>query len=419
MVGSFEESILRGRMSTPPSKPLDFVAQIGVLGKGNCPQSLKCPAHVTVPFPAVFYNYPSATPSRSISDDNPSPYVGTIDLERNLKPPELPARRPRRSQADLDPETLAAEITSPENTAIGRALAREAREKKNRGSTSPKVPLGGAYRVPQKGQLQIIIKNPNKTAVKLFLVPYDLEGMPPGTKTFVRQRSFSSGPILETAMSDKHAAPTARDPLRNKEILRYLIHLKFCSTTKGRFYLYDNIRVVFANRMPDDKEKLKNELQLPEPRFSAYKPILESGSQSPTNMEEAFTPHSHLTMSPEFAKLDDILGSMGTHNRPAIVNKETSIPFRGPPRSTFDTDGARAADPLRNEDEMMTEVERTVSPIPGFVPSTSSRSSPVPWRAHNGSSVVRGFSPPTVEAGHGLISQKLRELKSNGYGPDE
>ena len=38
MVGSFEESILRGRMSTPPSKPLDFVAQIGVLGKGNCPR---------------------------------------------------------------------------------------------------------------------------------------------------------------------------------------------------------------------------------------------------------------------------------------------------------------------------------------------------------------------------------------------
>ena len=37
MVGSFEESILRGRMSTPPSKPLDFVAQIGVLGKGSCP----------------------------------------------------------------------------------------------------------------------------------------------------------------------------------------------------------------------------------------------------------------------------------------------------------------------------------------------------------------------------------------------
>ncbi|KAJ8117094.1 hypothetical protein ONZ43_g4291 [Nemania bipapillata] len=35
MVGSYEESILRGRMSTTPSKPLDFLAQIGVLGLGK------------------------------------------------------------------------------------------------------------------------------------------------------------------------------------------------------------------------------------------------------------------------------------------------------------------------------------------------------------------------------------------------
>ena len=57
MVGSYEESILRGRMSTTPSKPLDFLAQIGVLGLGKCKSSLKCPAHVTIPFPAVFYSY--------------------------------------------------------------------------------------------------------------------------------------------------------------------------------------------------------------------------------------------------------------------------------------------------------------------------------------------------------------------------
>ncbi len=61
MVGSYEESILRGRMSTTPSKPLDFVAQIGVLGLGKCKPSLRCPAHVTLPFPAVFYSYESTT----------------------------------------------------------------------------------------------------------------------------------------------------------------------------------------------------------------------------------------------------------------------------------------------------------------------------------------------------------------------
>jgi hypothetical protein len=35
--------------------------------------------------------------------------------------------------------------------------------------------------------------------------------------------------------------------------------------------LYKSIRVVFANRVPDGKEKLRNEIQLPEPRYSAYK----------------------------------------------------------------------------------------------------------------------------------------------------
>ncbi|KIX05688.1 uncharacterized protein Z518_03660 [Rhinocladiella mackenziei CBS 650.93] len=363
MVGSFEESILRGRMSAPASKPLDFVAQIGVLGKGNCSASLKCPAHVTVPFPAVFYNYPSSNELRSISDDNPSPYVGTIDLEHNLKPPEPPSRRHRPSPASLDPEALAAEITSPENTAIGRALAREAPERKGKVSTSPKVPPGGAYRIPQKGQLQIIIKNPNKTAVKLFLVPYDLEGMLPGTKTFVRQRSFSSGPILENVLSEKQAGLAIRDALNDKDILRYLIHLKFCCTAKSRFYLYDNIRVVFANRVPDDKEKLRNEVQLPEPRFSPYKPPNDSGSRSPSVADEKFSP------------------------RPNIP---------------------------RQKQEPATELEQTVSPIPGFLPSTSSRSSPVSWPSSNGPSIVRCFSPTSVEAGDGLISRQLRELSGTG-----
>jgi hypothetical protein len=58
----------------------------------------------------------------------------------------------------------------------------------------------------------------------------------------------------------------------DRPILRYLIHLHICSPCKGRFYLYKSIRIVFANRVPDGKEKLRNETTLPEPRFSPYKP---------------------------------------------------------------------------------------------------------------------------------------------------
>ncbi|KAL2440900.1 hypothetical protein ABEF95_008708 [Exophiala dermatitidis] len=417
MVGSFEESILRGRMSTPPSKPFDFVAQIGVVGKGNCPSSLKCPAHVTVPFPAVFYSYPSATTSRSISDDNPSPYVGVIDLQRNLPPLEHGSRRIRRSDSSLDPEALAAEITSPENTPIGRALAREAEQKKpkEKKPASHKSPPGGAYRVPQKGQLQIIIKNPNKTAVKLFLVPYDLEGMPIGTKTFVRQRSFSSGPILEATVSEQQANLAARDPLSQKDILRYLIHIKFCCTSKGRFYLYDNIRVVFANRVPDGKEKLRNEVQLPEPRFSPYKPPVESGSQSPS-LAKGDCPQAGASPSPQFGEFDGSYGLGIGHLQASRAQHPKSIPFHILPR-TIEPCLNKSQDEAQAEQTASSEAKRHASPIPGFRPSTSSRSSPVPWPSSSGSTMVRSFSPAAVEAGDGLISRQLREL--NGGNSDQ
>ncbi|CAG8907885.1 unnamed protein product [Penicillium egyptiacum] len=289
MVGSYEESILRGRMSMNPSKPLDFTAQIGVLGKGQCKGHLKCPPHVTVPFPVVFYSYPTSGFGRSISDDNPSPYVGQIDLENSLpKENPNPTRRRRRHPSSTETrEDTPATGGANETPACG-AESRGRREKKNRTSESPKCPPGGSYRIPQQGQLQIIIKNPHKTAVKLFLVPYDLSDMEPGTKTFIRQRSYSAGPIIDMPLSARKNFGTDRpeaslnpteDP-QDKPTLRYLIHLNVCCPARGRFYLHSTIRVVFANRVPDGKEKLRNEIQIPEPRYTPYKPSRESSISS-------------------------------------------------------------------------------------------------------------------------------------------
>ncbi|KAK2795062.1 hypothetical protein FQN51_000578 [Onygenales sp. PD_10] len=290
MVGSYEESILRGRMSTSPSKPLDFTAQIGVLGRGNCKPTLKCPPHVTVPFPAVFYSYPTSGSGRSIEDDSPSPYVGFIDIESSLPNEGRGSHRNRRrhtspfKQMDNRPE--GDNVTAKAPASIQQERRR--REKRSRRSESPKAPPGGSYRIPQQGQLQIIIKNPNKTAVKLFLVPYDLEGMEPGSKTFIRQRSYSAGPIIDMPLSARTNLGTDRpeaslgtgENLTDKPILRYLIHLNICSPSRGRFYLYSGIRVVFANRVPDGKEKLRNEVQYPGPRYSPYKPNKEIGMGS-------------------------------------------------------------------------------------------------------------------------------------------
>ncbi|KAK5175566.1 uncharacterized protein LTR77_000705 [Saxophila tyrrhenica] len=283
MVGSYEESILRGRMSTTPSKPLNFVAQIGVLGKGDCKPNLRCPPHVTVPFPAVFYSYSSGATSTA---DQPSPYVGLVDLENNLSAiTSSPDKRRQGLQGTRSSEgSRANSRTREENSASDAQAKLRRRQKQKRRSRSPKAPPGGSYRIPQQGQLQIVIKNPNKTAVKLFLVPYDLSDMEPGQKTFLRQRSYSAGPIIDMPLTSRKNFGTDRpeaslntsDDPNDRPMLRYLIHLHICCPSKGRYFLYKSVRVVFANRVPDGKEKLRNEIQLPEPRYSAYKPGRES-----------------------------------------------------------------------------------------------------------------------------------------------
>ncbi|KAL2886057.1 Protein FAM214A [Ceratocystis lukuohia] len=260
LVGSYEESLLRGRMSTVPSRPLTFNAQIGVLGRGNCKPSLRCPAHVTLPFHAVFYDYPSkARDSRGagagsggIADDGgPSPYVGTVDLENSL---------------------LAYGAQSQQKTGDQRRKKPKAHSE----DTATRAPPGGSYRIPEVGQLQIIIKNPHKTAIKLFLVPYDLTGMQPGTKTFVRQRCYSLGPPASPIAPGGSGQASGPPQAHNRPVLRYLVHANICCPAKGRFYLYKDLRLVFANRVPDSHEKLRTEMTSPEPRFSAYRPTRSS-----------------------------------------------------------------------------------------------------------------------------------------------
>ncbi|KAK8090739.1 hypothetical protein PG994_000244 [Apiospora phragmitis] len=203
MVGSYEESILRGRMSTTPSKPLDFVAQIGVLGLGKCKSSLRCPPHVTLPFPAVFYSYATSSHGRSKEDDGPSPYVGQVDLENGLSNPEEDARAKRKAQ---NRARMAEDDTLNMNDGPNHEARNSQRLKRT--SSSPRAPPGEAIEFPKR----------------LFLVPYDLAGMEPALRR----------------VDTTYTSP---------------------------------FRVVFANRVPDGKERLRNEISLPDPRFTAYKPI--------------------------------------------------------------------------------------------------------------------------------------------------
>ncbi|KAJ5351434.1 hypothetical protein N7452_000408 [Penicillium brevicompactum] len=390
MVGSYEESILRGRMSMNPSKPLDFTAQIGVLGKGKCKGALKCPPHVTVPFPVVFYSYPTSGSGRSISDDNPSPYVGQIDLEHSLpKENSAPVRRRRRHTSPLEYRDGTPADGANSNRASEIGIQRR-REKKHRRSESPKRPPGGSYRIPQQGQLQIIIKNPHKTAVKLFLVPYDLGDMEPGTKTFIRQRSYSAGPIIDMPMSARknygtdrpEASLNATEDPKDKPTLRYLIHLNICCPSKGRFYLHSSIRVVFANRVPDGKEKLRNEIQNPEPRYSPYKPSREPTHANP----ECLNPQSAMDIGSRRRSV----GQGPTFNPHHHVSPSTLLPSQLDEPTPMD-----------------------LSPSPGHSSSHSLsfgndlHQSDGRLKSHHFTS---GPIPTVPEAGESLLAQRLRGL---------
>ncbi|TPX50019.1 hypothetical protein SeMB42_g02397 [Synchytrium endobioticum] len=259
LVGSYEESILSGRMSTLPSKPITFIAQIGVVAFGKCKPSLQCPPHINVKFPAYFYEmYGDSAVA--------TPYVGSIDLD-------------------------AATLSPAEDS-----------------EHSSKTP---GYRLPPRGQLQILIKNPSKATVKVFLVPYDLRDMPPATKTFLRQKSYAisyinntpidttasttsskpapsfnlfapssqtspahTSPVSTTSSNNSHLPP--RMPASNvnhhgsvfnlidKDKLRYAIHLQITSTPRKRLYLSKSVRVVFSPRQPESDEKLRVVCEGPE-----------------------------------------------------------------------------------------------------------------------------------------------------------
>lgn len=437
MVGSYEESILRGRMSTTPSKPLDFLAQIGVLGLGKCKSSLRCPAHVTVPFPAVFYSYETTSHGRAgKSEDGPSPYVGQIDLENNLPNPNeardskrkrLSANIGRTRMDDLDM------VDGPNTNQLTERDIRRA-EKQKRRSTSPRAPPGGSYRIPEKGQLQIIIKNPNKTAVKLFLVPYDLAGMEPGTKTFIRQRSYSAGPIIDTALSSTPQTPSANH--FDRPTLRYLVHLHICSPSRGRFYLYKSIRVVFANRVPDGKEKLRNEISLPEPRFSVYKPgrdsslglALSSGAGANLAAEKAYRRRSSgFALGPSnrtFDAMDGITralekgfngGPAFGHGRDSSTTPVQPIPFSLYPK------------PDRSDDDSLRDDVQSPSSSKSSQPPTSHGSGmSISWNSNSptiggydklnkgdfgyGGNIFAGSPDGKQVVAEGLLAKKLRDL---------
>lgn len=313
LIGSYSESLLSGRMSTAPSMPFPFEADLGVIGSSGD----ETPKHIRLPFDAHFYAMPEE-PARAVPASQGLRSFSSSFMDQNFFKPGESSSSPSSASAAQAPYVGTIDIDAHFQREMACCCAAHPSKVE---AIPPQVP---GYALPRQGQLQLLIKNPElNTPVKLFLVPYDLRDMPAGSKTFIRQSIYleSMSPSWAPSLASKRHSigPTGAslDHVSRRQVLRYAIHLQFVavpvkrSRKAGRLsegsqgtaaaarafkaqvrrrsdqfvpamvhtetncnelaqlYLHKSIRVVFAPRPPDSEEVMRTYVETPAGRTSS------------------------------------------------------------------------------------------------------------------------------------------------------
>lgn len=308
LLGSYEESLLSGRMSIPSSPPIKFSMKLTVsslnptdtlkqkpgssAGSENSQYKFLFPKQLNILFDAVFYDY-DLYETGNVGKG--SPYVANIDLEayymKQFHDNGKLEKGINTVEENLNKDSQSFEISNQDNdnntaSTKSQQANNSHSKKRNKEKQSPtaSLPFPG-YRIPEKGQVQIIISSPDKLPVRAYLIPYDASFLKIKEKTFIRQLVYlksdedyyvtktgsSNGSTSELATPTKSNRTSSKPHEKRendqescteqveeskrqkkstrKKTLAYAVHLQIARVSKSKYYLYGDLRLVFQNRM--------------------------------------------------------------------------------------------------------------------------------------------------------------------------